>query len=185
MFILLLFIVLCSTLFLSFFEREGTIKYKWTYIVITIVLCAMAAFRPEDVVRDYSTYIEHFSSKTKSEIEVEPSFQMIASAIKYFTNSYIWLFIVYALFINTSILVIAFTENFSLHPHLSLSIWIANFFHTSKSNSDKSCCIYSILPMGTLFCSSEAENQVLIMYCLCIIFSLFSYSSTSRYSFFE
>ena len=97
MFILLLFIVLCSTLFLSFFEREGTIKYKWTYIVITIVLCAMAAFRPEDVVRDYSTYIEHFSSKTKSEIEVEPSFQMIASAIKYL--------VIHCLrsFINTSI----------------------------------------------------------------------------------
>ncbi len=172
MFILLLFIVLCSTLFLSFFEREGTIKYKWTYIVITIMLCAMAAFRPEDVVRDYSTYIEHFSSKIKSEIEVEPSFQMIASAIKYFTNSYIWLFIVYALL---SIPLFSYAlQKLSLHPHLSLSIWIANFFILQNLTQIRVAVSIAFFLWGLFFVLQKQK----IRYLLCIVCaSFFHYSA--------
>lgn len=86
----------------------------------------MAAFRPIGVDKDSATYVEYFYERNKSAIEVEPSFLYLVSFIKDQTNSPRLLFITYALF---SVPLFCFVLNrLSPTPHLSMCVWIANFF---------------------------------------------------------
>ncbi len=173
MFILLLFIVLCSTLFLSFFEREGTIKYKWTYMIIVIVLCALAAFRPEDVDKDYLTYVDYFNNSANIPIDVEPSFEIIVKAIKVFTTDARWLFIFYAL-----IAIPLFTyalNKISVTPHLALAVWISNFYIIHGLTQIRVGVSTAFILLGLTYLIRKKNRLYLLVCILCAIF--FHYSA--------
>lgn len=173
MFVLLLFIVLFITLFLSFFEREGTIKYKWTYMIIVIVLCALAAFRPQDVDKDYLTYVDYFTYSDNNPIDVEPSFEIIVKAIKVFTSDSRWLFIVYA--IITIPLFTYILNKISTTPHLSLAVWISNFYIIHGLTQIRVGVSTAFFLMGLSFLIRKKNRLYLLVCILCAIF--FHYSA--------
>lgn len=173
MFILLLFIVLFSTLFLSFFEREGTIKYKWTYMIIVIVLCALAAFRPHDVDKDYLTYVDYFTYSDNNPIDVEPSFEIIVNAIKLFTSDSRWLFIVYA--IITIPLFTYVLNKISITPHLALAVWISNFYIIHGLTQIRVGVSTAFFLLGLSFLIRKKNRFYLFVCILCAI--LFHYSA--------
>lgn len=96
--ILVLIFIFISIFITTFFESKNKYFDYLFYILFTVILFFLCAFRTPGIDRDYETYISAFNGDNISNAIFEPSFIFISYIVNTFFNSNsIYIFIIYAL----------------------------------------------------------------------------------------
>lgn len=96
MFIAILFLILLVLVVLAFFEDDRIQEKSWIFLTLVAVLTLCAAFRPEGIDKDYTSYLAYYSDMSSGMAELtEPTFRIICNIAR-LCNLPALIFIIYA-----------------------------------------------------------------------------------------
>lgn len=122
--LLILFLLISGLSFISFPRSKEKIT---TFYILGSILIILAAFRGENVDRDYESYIELFNNVNGIATFIEPSFLFISWIINlFFHGNIVYLFLIYAV-LGVSLKLLAIKQ-YSQFWFLSLLIYVSYSF---------------------------------------------------------
>lgn len=151
--------------FFSFRKNANNAKL----ISFSILLILFAGLRSSDSVMDYDNYLDYYNWGSEN---IEPTFTIISTIVKYLFDNYIFLFITYAI-IGVSLKALSIKQLSQLSI-FSLAIYVSNFFILHEMTQIRVGVASGLLLLSIKPLFERNWKKFLI---ICIFASMFHYTA--------
>ena len=172
MYIAILFVVLAVLVVLAFFEDDEIQNKKWLLIVVALILTLCAAFRPEGIDKDYTSYLGYYRNINSGMAALtEPTFKFICSVARS-VELPLLIFVTYAL-LSVPLKVYSLVRLTPLW-YMSILVWFSHLYIVQDLTQIRVAVAASIF----LFSLPYLIDDRKLRYLLCIAVAiLFHYSA--------
>lgn len=172
--ILVLELIFCILTLLSILDLKGKYFSIFLFILVALILFYVAAFRGENVDRDYGSYVLAFNEENIFASIFEPTFLFFSFIVKTFlSNKVIYIFILYAFF---GVIIKLFSiYQISSFPFFSVLLYFSYFFTLQEMTQIRvgAALSFFLMSLPYLFSKNWKFFFALISISFCFHFSTF------------